>query len=370
VDERRRQRVAHVTLVISGGSDALSIARKLDAQAGHAARDGVPIDFFWFGGSAAPDASSYRHLRVVKMRSDNVFAIRAEQAKRTAALLDEYARVLLRYPLFDPALACFLRRRNRIVLEHHTKEVEELRLNGDARWMSEKLFGGRWISGFAGLTAVTQEIVEYEAKRSCYRGKIRCFPNTIDTCVYRDRQNVVRTAGDATLRLGMVASKFSPWQGLEKILDALEADASPRKWELHIAGRMPAALQKRIRRAGDNVHWHGLLPEGQLAAFYDHVHVGISCYDIESKGLQQATPLKVRDYLASGLPVILGYDDPGVPADFPYTCRLPTFDLAAVADFVDRISDVARSQIQHASKPYIDSKMVNQQLYEFCVNEC
>jgi hypothetical protein len=39
--------------------------------------------------------------------------------------------------------------------------------------------------------------------------------------------------------------------------------------------------------------------------------------------LEEACPLKVREYLAFGLPVLIGYTDTDIPARAPYALQIP-----------------------------------------------
>jgi len=71
--------------------------------------------------------------------------------------------------------------------------------------------------------------------------------------------------------------------------------------------------------------------------------------------MEEASPLKVREYLAYGLPVIIGYKDTDFHEDVPFILRLPNSEdnieanLSAIETFVHRWRNqrVPREAIAH-----------------------
>jgi len=80
----------------------------------------------------------------------------------------------------------------------------------------------------------------------------------------------------------------------------------------------------------------------------------------------EACPLKVRAYLAAGLPVYAGHPDI-FPIAFPYY-RQGKCDFKAITDFALENRAVEKADIALASKPYIDKKALVGSLYSFVEN--
>ena len=54
---------------------------------------------------------------------------------------------------------------------------------------------------------------------------------------------------------------------------------------------------------------YGYLPQERLFEMYQKMDIAIGTLALYRKKMKQASPLKVREYLAFGLPTIIGYDD-------------------------------------------------------------
>src|SRR4051794_34675260 len=98
----------------------------------------------------------------------------------------------------------------------------------------------------------------------------------------------------------MVCTEFVPWHGLDKVLSGLQHVPSG-DYELHLAGRLSDSQMKEIANLPSVIN-HGPVKESELKALYTSCNVGLSCFAFERKGMQEGSTLKVREYLASGLP--------------------------------------------------------------------
>jgi hypothetical protein len=65
--------------------------------------------------------------------------------------------------------------------------------------------------------------------------------------------------------------------------------------------------------------------------------IAIGTLGLYRKKMDEACPLKVREYLAFGLPVLAGYEDTDVPAGADYFLRLPN-DNAPLAPHREKIA--------------------------------
>ncbi len=71
--------------------------------------------------------------------------------------------------------------------------------------------------------------------------------------------------------------------------------------------------------------------------------------------------LKVRDYLAAGVPVVSGHDDV-FPDDFPYYRRTGT-DIEAILAAAHEWRSVDRATVREAARPHIDKVELVQRLH-------
>jgi glycosyltransferase involved in cell wall biosynthesis len=354
------KRIAYVALIMSFQS---GVANKMKRLAQSAFEEDIPIDYYWFTTNYQIENKNLAPLTVESTEAGNPLKVRKWQAKKINELLKKYHRIVIRYPLYDPVLHLFLKHKKRLITEHHTKELEELKLTGDKRYWMEKTLGNRWIKNFGGLIAVSNEIIDYEISRSGFNGSTAFIPNsiphlyTVDDSVDNSNQ----------LNLIMVAN-FRPWHGLETIIKGLKKyNNLSDQFKIHLVGEIPEH-QKTILQNFKNVVLHGHLNYDQIENLYKHMHIGIGGYNLISNNMKEATALKVREYFANGLKVIMGYCDPAFPKDFPLILQSENFDIPEIIKFDALTKKHTKAQIVKQSEPFISSKFVLKKLYDFCIN--
>ena len=115
-----------------------------------------------------------------------------------------------------------------------------------------------------------------------------------------------RTGGPP--RLVMSVGAPEAWQGLDKLEELARycPDA-----EFHVLGVRGSEGSER------NVTYHGRLDPAEHDKLLHQMDVGIANLGLERIGREAASPLKVRDYIRAGLPVVLAHNDPDLPPSDP-----------------------------------------------------
>lgn len=146
-----------------------------------------------------------------------------------------------------------------------------------------------------------------------------------------------------------------PWHGIDKLL-AL-ARAMP-ECDFALVGVGHATLPEP---PPPNVKLHPPMRRADYVPILARADVGIGSLAMHRAGLSEASPLKVREYLAHGLPVVIGFEDTDFAGTQPwYILRLPNTE-SNVRDDVDRIRrfivDVrGRRVARHEVADRIDSR--------------
>ena len=89
------------------------------------------------------------------------------------------------------------------------------------------------------------------------------------------------------------------------------------------------------------IRWHGRLPREAALRLLDRADVGLGTLALHRKGMAEASALKMREYLAVGLPVIYGNEDRDVDPLEPWVLRLPNTEsnVDDGLDEIDRFTD-------------------------------
>jgi len=148
-------------------------------------------------------------------------------------------------------------------------------------------------------------------------------------------------------RLVFVGIDDTPWNGIDKLITL----ASMRPgWCFDFVGITLDPGQRR-----PNIRTHGQLDRPAVLEVLRQADVGVGPLALHRKGMEEVCTLKVREYLAVGLPVLYGGHDPDADAFDPYVMRIANTETNVVdeADRIDAFVNgarglrVPRSLIEH-----------------------
>ena len=276
------------------------------------------------------------------------FAFRRRYYRHILELDPQPDVILLRYSVHDPLQTRFLTRARNVVTVHHAIEDAEFKaLGGRAAGLKsllERRLGGTALRRVFGICGVTPEILDHELARS-NRAQVPTFiyPNgrLLDGTRPLDQRD--------GLRLAFVASEFAPWQGLDELVESVVS--STGEFVLDVVGQLSEAQRLACSR-DSRIVVHGLVDRAELSRILSASSVGIAALRADGKGLTQACTLRVRDYLAAGVPVVSGHRDV-FPDGFPFY-RQTGADLHVILQAAREWRDVDRLTVREAARPHID----------------
>jgi len=235
-------------------------------------------------------------------------------AAAVAAAIEAGADVL--YTRFDVFMPAFIsaRRAVPIVFEVNSDDVAEDRAAPLARRVYNRLTRGVTLRCAAGFVFVSRELA---ASRSFRRNGVpaEVVSNGIDLATV---QPLDPPEGRRTT-LVFIGSRGRDWHGVDKIVKL--ARERPQ-WAFDVIGLYPSD----VPHAPENVTLHGPLHGGDAVAVMARAHVAIGTLAMHRKGMDEGSPLKTRQYLALGLPVIIAYEDTDFPDGAPFLLRLPNVE--------------------------------------------
>lgn len=274
-----------------------------------------------------------------------------------AAVAIDYDVVLLRHSLHDPFRPGAIKGiRTPVATVHHTLEVPELGtirgVAGRSRRVVEQVAGSRSIERAGVVVGVTEEIAAYEVARISTPRPTVVYPNGA-MVTDRDRASASSDSRSATPSLLFVASRFAPWHGLDRLLDS--AHHSTQDFRLTVVGHTSDA-DRDLADGDSRVEFLEGLDSRRIESLARESWLGLSSFALDRKGMRQACPLKVREYLKSGLAVYGGHDEV-FPNDVPFYRSGPA-DLDSILEFAHEMREVAPEKTLNAATPHIDKRLL------------
>lgn len=168
-----------------------------------------------------------------------------------------------------------------------------------------------------------------------------------------DRLPLHSVRAEADIQLLALAS-MSHWQGYDRLIEALAAYQGDADVTIHMVGGEgdgSLAEWKKLaqeRGVADRVIFHGEMFGERLNALVAECDAGVGGLGLYRKKQFQSMTLKLREYMARGLPFVYAVDDPSVPEDERFCLKLRNDDSPIEMAHIVRF---ARAAKQHADIP-------------------
>jgi glycosyltransferase involved in cell wall biosynthesis len=293
----------------------------------------------------------------------------------------QYDAIIMRYNYADPFVYWHSRWFKNVFTIHHTFEIEQIRLGGGIKQLIasflgkpalsqskivnhlgnglaaivaliEQQVGKRILAKTKGIIGVTHEIAEYENARLNQKKPSYSFPNGIDVSSIE----LVADERSGIPKLVFIASDVSlSWHGLDLLIDALKN--SSELFELHIigGGYQPFA---EVCAEDERFVFHSAKIRSKYKKIFAKSDVGIGAFAHKRVGgMKEACTLKVREYLASGLPVYSGHQDGALPENFLFYNK-GSLEVEAILNYAKKCRQVSREEIRKQATLYIDKKQL------------
>ncbi len=181
-----------------------------------------------------------------------------------------------------------------VIMEANTDDLEEMKLFNKSKAFMYKSGRNKILERINGIVAVSYEIEKLYENMSIPKCVIA---NGYDFNQCRAKPiNKKKMNG---LNLIFVGTPNLPWHGVEHYIEM--AEMFP-EYNFHLVG---VDSPKKIK----NLKQHGWLDKDSLFELYKHMDIAVSTLALYRKGMEEASPLKSREYAYFGLPMIVGYID-------------------------------------------------------------
>ena len=186
-----------------------------------------------------------------------------------------------------------------VVEEINTNDIEQHKELGFVYSFYNRATRGILLKSISGLSCVSNELAELSVFRH-FKKPTEVIANGIDL----NKLTPLDAPNNSLPRIIFIGEHGHSWHGVDKIVTLAKKFPDIK---IDVIGY--EALPEGVSSLPDNLILHGYLSSQEYLALFALADVAISSLALHRVNLTEASPLKSREYLAYGLPVILAYKD-------------------------------------------------------------
>jgi len=285
----------------------ISILEKIKAQIASWKNYGVNVKIFSFADKALYSVSRFASCNTVfdLVEKFNDLTLRPWKIIEVFRKID-YHLVYTRWKIFRPFLiSSFLTNNRGYILEINSNDIIELWLENKVKYIYNYTTRNFLLKNAKGLICVTNELVE---KFKQINSNSICVSNGIDVFSFP----FIANTNNKKPNIVFIGSPDKHSHGLDKIVLMSKLLKSCIFHIIGINGKNT-----------DNLIYHGFLSLEESNNIVKKADFGISSLSLYKKKMLEACPLKSRQYLAMGIPIIYAYNDPDLQNDYLFALKLP-----------------------------------------------
>jgi hypothetical protein len=329
--------------------------------------------------------------------SNNVKFISLDEANRSKSNYEfieiskfidtqKFDYLYIRYSNASKELLEFCRKySNKIIFEHNAMEAEEFAstikslnrkdlfyavrhpianeyLYNYRRLASEKKYSSQVLQLVKFGVCVTDEIAEFQKKK--YKEyKTVTIPNGINVNEFQER--VPPVYDGKNLNMVLISGHENNWHGVDRLLIGMAAYEGSVKIKLKLIGLFQTEVKKQVEKLKleESVVFLPILNRKELDQEIMDCHLGIGHLAFFRKKLNQGAVLKVREYLARGIPYVISHkevDVESIPEFSPFYLKVShneePINVDLLVNFIEKVYEIENfsNKIRELAIKYID----------------
>lgn len=259
--------------------------------------------------------------------------------------------IYMRYQMYMPFMTQVLKN-HRVIMEINSDDLIEYKLHSKLTYLYNKFTREKMLKCVDAFVAVSHELKE---KFMVWNKPMTVIANGINT-----RQYAMKKVDNSVPTLVFIGTPNQPWHGLNKILKMADYF---QDYQFYIIGT--SAEGRR------NVEFFGYLSQAEATDIMQKCDIGIGTLSLYQTGLTEASPLKTRQYLACGLPIIYAYKDTDLSYKTSFALELENskdnMDYEKIETFIKEVwhHDTLRLEAREFAKNSLDYSIKEQQRLNF-----
>lgn len=248
----------------------------------------------------------------------------------------EYDIIYMRYMLYMPFFTNVLKT-NKVVMEINSDDSKEYRLHSKLTHYYNLITRNLFLSHIDAFVSVSREL----RKKFLYLNKeIIVIGNGIDSKKFP--LTIVPYINPRPI-LVFIGSPNQEWHGIDKIEIMAKYFSH---YQFYVIGIKADELE--------NIKYFGYLSQEKAVEIIEKSDIGIGTLSLYKKGLEEASPLKTRQYLSCGLPIIYAYKDTDLSEVSNFALKLKNrednLDYDRIEEFVSKV--VNNQEIKRKAKVF------------------
>lgn len=343
-------RIAYVTIHVAPEIMQGGVGKKIRSQMSIWREQGQAVTLFSLTPARIPFPDERQFVFDSRVNLLKREINRASALKRMLVSIRQYKpdMIYLRYGLYSFPLHHIFNIAP-VVLEINSNDKVEYATRGKFFYWMNCLTRNLIFASVSGIIPPTRELIS--AFPSKYNKPVVVISNGIDL----SDVELLPPTNNTSPVITMVASPGMNWHGVDKLIKLAELYPD---LTVNIVGY---SLRDVGSITSGNVYFHGLLYGKELSEVLSRTDVTCGTLALHRKKMNEASPLKVRESLAFGIPVIIAYKDTDLDElELDTILRIPNTEMNIIEN-AERIRKFAYKMIGKRVNidvvaPYIDQR--------------
>lgn len=360
-------KIAHVNMIFSKGN-MHGVEKKLSNEAYFMEKNN--IDVYVLNREKDGYSNNINYINIEKNQNINILyelKIRMFKYFVIDKFLDvnKYDYIILRYNFVDFSAFSFSKKyKNKIFTEHHTIELEELKVQNikepfkTIQYYLEKYFSKYFFFNNQGLISVTSEILDTVL--------LRCKNKDLKTHVLSNGLNHLSRKSFlkkdiSEIDLLFVSSVFKEWHGLDRLINSLEKYSGLKKLNVHIVGKLSFLQERELLDIGNkliNIKIHGILDSHSLTELYKRINIACDSLAMYRLKMNESSTLKSKEYILNFIPFLYSTYDPDYDTLSDYLFKINNDDsIINLNEVIDKYLKLDQVKMYQVFSNEINNKL-------------